>query len=336
MKRAWEQHSVLIAVLVGVVILFSILSPTGFMSWNNIQTVLFQVPEFGLLTLGMMMVILTGGINLAISSISALSGIIAAFVMVRSDLGMGTYATILAAVLAAMAAAAAMGAASGYIVAFIGVSPILVTLGMKILLEGVCMRLTKGGSISGYPEEFYFLGSGAVAKIPVPILIFALAAVIAHVLLNRTPWGMKMCMTGSNRTASQFSGIDVKKALLQAYVYSSIMAGIASMIMISRYNSAKVTLGSSYLLQSISAAVLGGTDMAGGRGSVLGTMIAICIIQVISNGLNILGTNRFITDAIMGVILVSVLVLSRYSQIRGSIRPKAADVSAGAGTGAEH
>jgi ribose/xylose/arabinose/galactoside ABC-type transport system permease subunit len=120
-------------------------------------------------------------------------------------------------------------------------------------------------------------------------------------------------MIGSNPVAAKFSGINVKKILLQVYIYSSLMAAIASIIMISRYNSAKVTLGSSYLLESVAAAVLGGTSIAGGKGSVFGTVIAIGIIQIISSGLNILNLNRFITDAIMGALLIVVLTINYIS-----------------------
>ena len=119
-----------------------------------------------------------------------------------------------------------------------------------------------------------------------------------------------MYMVGSNPTAAVFSGINVKRILLQVYIYSSVLAGLAAVIMLSRYNSAKVDLGSSYLLQSVAAVVLGGTSMAGGHGTVLGTVIAVAILQVVSSGLNILGVHRFIIEVIMGAILIAVLTVN--------------------------
>lgn len=127
-------------------------------------------------------------------------------------------------------------------------------------------------------------------------------------------------MVGSNPTAAVFSGINVKRVLLQVYIYSSVLAGLAAVIMLSRYNSAKVDLGSSYLLQSVAAVVLGGTSMAGGHGTVLGTVIAVAILQVVSSGLNILGVNRFIIEVIMGAILIAVLTVNIISARREAER----------------
>jgi simple sugar transport system permease protein len=313
MNGKYRQELILLSFFATVIIIFTILAPNKFLNFNNIQTLMFQIPEFGIITLGMMIVIITGGINLAITSISAFSGIIAAFFLTNCYMNnCNIYLIIILTLFIAVLISIVTGLLNGAIIAYIGVTPILVTLGMKIFLEGMCMRFTKGGSVSGFPEEFYFFGSGTLLKIPVSLIIFMIVSIVMYILLEKTSWGFKVYMVGNNPVAANFSGIKVKKVLMQVYVMSSLMAAIASIIMISRYNSAKVTLGSSYLLQSIAAAVLGGTNIAGGRGSVFGALIAIAIIQVISSGLNILGVNRFITDAIMGGILILVLVLNFY------------------------
>lgn len=288
-------------------ILLSIASPDRFLTLRNMTTMAYQLPEFGLITLGMMIVILTGGINLSITFASALSGIMAAYALVNFDFN--AWLVILAAILIATLVSLLTGVLNGIIVAYIGVTPILVTLGTGTLFEGISLRFTKGGTISGFSEQFSWIGSGTILGFPIPILVFIIAALATYFLLERTPWGKRVFMVGSNPEAANFSGIKVKKILLQVYIYSSLMAGLAAILMVSRYNTAKVDLGSSYLLQSVSATVLGGTSISGGTGSVTGTIVSLLILQVISSGLNVLGVNRFFIDIIMGAILILVLTI---------------------------
>lgn len=288
-------------------ILLSIASPDRFFTLRNMKTMAYQLPEFGLITLGMMIVILTGGINLSITFASALSGIMAAYALVNFDFN--AWLVILAAILIASLVSLLTGVLNGIIVAYIGVTPILVTLGTGTLFEGISLRFTKGGTISGFSEQFSWIGSGTILGFPIPILVFLVAALVTYFLLERTPWGKRVFMVGSNPEAANFSGIKVKKILLQVYIYSSLMAGLAAVLMVSRYNTAKVDLGSSYLLQSVSATVLGGTSISGGTGSVTGTIFSLLILQVISSGLNVLGVNRFFIDIIMGAILILVLTI---------------------------
>ncbi|NLJ86010.1 MAG: ABC transporter permease [Firmicutes bacterium] len=316
-----KKEYMLCGVLAIIVIIMSILSPDRFLSLYNLQTMAFQLPEFGIIALGMMIVILTGGINLSITSGSALAGIMAAFilsgrVMVGASIGM----SIALAIGVILVTSVLLGLLNGFVVAYIGVTPILVTLGSKTLYEGISMWLTKGGAISNFPEAYYWFGNESIIGIPVPMIIFIIIALITYVLLEKTPWGTRVYMVGSNPTAAVFSGINIKRVLMQVYVYSALMAGLAGVIMLSRYNSAKVDLGSSYLLQSVAAVVLGGTNIAGGSGKVFGTVIAVAILQVISSGLNILGVNRFIIDMITGAILIAVLTLNIISNRRESRR----------------
>ena len=301
---------VLLVLFVLIFILLSIVSSGRFLSFDSLQIMAFQIPELGIITFGMMVVILLGGINLSITAISAFSGVIIALFLSNYNVSItnvNMFLMMFGVIGIALICALISGFLNGFIVAYIGVTPILATLGAKILFEGICLKITKGGSISGYPKQFYFFGSGTIFNIPIPLLIFTLVIIITYFLLDRTPWGAKVYSIGSNPIAAKFSGINVKVVTLQVYIYSSFMAAIASIIMISRYNSAKASLGQSYLLESIAAAVLGGTRITGGEGSVFGTLIAIGIIQIISSGLNMLNFNRFITNAIMGSILILVL-----------------------------
>ena len=316
-----KKEYILCGVFAAIVIVMSILSPDRFLSLYNLQTMAFQLPEFGIIALGMMMVILTGGINLSITAGSALAGIMAAFILSGTIMaGSNIVLAIAVAIGVILLTSVLIGFLNGFVVAYIGVTPILVTLGSQILYEGISMWLTKGGAISNFPEAYYWFGNESIGPIPVPLIIFVIIAVVTYILLEKTPWGARVYMVGSNPTAAIFSGIDIKRILMQVYVYSALLAGCDAVIMLSRYNSAKVDLGSSYLLQSVAAVVLGGTNIAGGHGKVFGTVVAVAILQVISSGLNILGVNRFIIDMITGAILIAVLTLNILSNRRQSLR----------------
>ncbi len=312
--RKYSKEWILGGVFAAIFLLMSVLSPSRFLSIDNLQSMAFQLPELGIISLAMMVVVVTGGINLSITASTALSGIAAAYVLVKlNEQGAPAAVTIGVAILAAVVISLLAGAINGAVVALIGVSPILVTLGTMTLFEGISLNFTKGGAISGLPEQYYWFGNSTILGIPVPMILFIIVAVVTQIVLEKTPWGTSVYMAGCNPKATMYSGINVKKVLFRVYLFSAGLGSIAAIIMTSRYNSAKVDYGSSYMLQSITAAVLGGTDVAGGYGKVVGTVVAVAIIQVVSSGLNILGINRYIVDIIMGLILIAVLTLNFFS-----------------------
>lgn len=330
----------LIGVVIVLFIFMALIAPEGrFLKWSNIQSMLFQMPEFGLLALGMMAIIVTGGINLSVVMTAALSSIITALVLssslTGSNVGLGIFLGIVVCFIVAMAC----GALNGFVISYIGVVPMLATLGSMIFFEGLSMVLTKGGAISGLPSQFAFIATETLAKVPLiglipglreipfSILIYVLAIFMTYILLERSCWGTELYMTGCNPVATRFSGVDTKKTLMKAYLFSAFMSALSAIVMLSRYNSAKVDYGSSYLMQSIAAVVLGGTSITGGSGTVAGTVLAILIIQIISNGLNIFGVNRYVVDIVTGLILIGVLAL-RYMlslmRSRKKMQPKTA------------
>ncbi|MCC3372513.1 ABC transporter permease [Cohnella sp. REN36] len=314
-----SKEAMLGLVLIALFLLMSIIAP-GFLDSYNLSNMMFQLPELGILALGMMVVILTAGIDLSITYTASFSGVIAA-------LCMSHHYPIAVAIGIGIAVALLCGLLNGFFIAIIGVSPILVTLGSMVLFEGVILTITKGNAISGFPDAFGQIGNMSIGPIPLPVIVFLVLAVITATLLNRTIWGRSVYKVGINPVAARFSGLHVKRVLLGVYLFSAFMASIAAIIMISRYNSAKVDLGSSYLLLTVSAAVLGGTEISGGYGKVKGTVYAVAIFQVLSNGLNLLGIPRTVVDILMGVILIAVLTLN-YVSAKMSAR-KSLKVSAG-------
>jgi simple sugar transport system permease protein len=292
------------------------LSPTRFLKLSNIQSMAFQLPELGLLSLAMMVTMVTGGINLSIISTADLAGIVAAIVMkaVQKPSGDGiTLGLILVAILAALAVSAIIGLINGYLIAFAGVSPILVTLGMMTFLNGISILMTKGYVISGFSDTFRYVGNGLFLGLPVPIIIFGLTLLLVAVLLSRTAFGFELYMLGTNPIATQFSGVNNQKVLMKTYLLSGLMCGLAGIVMISRFNSASSDYGSSYLLITILAAVLGGTSVFGGFGKIQGLVLSLIILQFLSSGLNLFQASSYLTRAIWGLVLIIVMVANYYS-----------------------
>jgi len=318
---------ILIIALVGIILLMGSVTGASFFKASNIQTMAFQMPELGILSLAMMVTMLTAGINLSIIASANLTGIVIALTLTYF-LGpdMSTESSVwivLLAIAAGLLVSVVVGLLNGFLVAYMEVSPILATLGTMILLKGVSIVLTKGYVISGFPPLIRFIGNGKLLGVPFPIILFFLCAGLMAIVLIRTPLGVSIYMLGSNETACHFSGIDNRKVLMKTYLISSILAGIAAVIMMSRFNSAKADYGESYLLMTVLAAVMGGTSAAGGFGKVGDLVIALVILQVVSNGLNLMRVNNFLTIAIWGIILIVVMIANylnnQYQQNRRTV-----------------
>ncbi len=302
-KRSKEW---MLGIVLLVLFIFMAIFAPGFTNGYNLTNMLFQLPELGILSIGMMVVILTAGIDLSITYLAALSGVIMAYCMTS---GMPMTTSIILGVITALIG----GLINGFLVAFIRVSPILVTIGTMTLFKGIVTLITKGNSISGFPEGYAAIGNNEYFGIPIPFVLFVLIAISAWYLLNKTVWGRNVYMTGSNPIATLFSGVNTKKVIMYVYLFAALMAAMAAIIMTSRYNSAKVDLGSSYLLQSISVAVLGGTSMNGGYGKVMGVVFGTAIFQVLSSGLNLMGASSMIINILTGVVLIVVLLINFFS-----------------------
>ena len=314
-----SKERILLIVFALVFIALSFLSPDKFLTVTNIRSMAFQLPEFGILTLAMMVPILTGGINLSLVTTATLGGVVSATVMASLyKQNWNETLIIMIAVLTSMAASVLCGIINGYVVSYIGAAAMMATLGTSTLFEGIGLYISKGNSISGFPAAFYWIGNGTVCGVPVPMIVFGLVAGVTWLLLEKTAWGQSVYMVGCNRKAESFSGLNVNRIMMKVYMYSGFLGSLAMLIMMSRYNSARVDYGSSYLMQAVAASVLGGTMITGGYGKVGGVVIAVAILQIISSGFNIFGLDRNMTTVINGVILIGVLTLNFLNEYRKS------------------
>ena len=313
-KFKLSQSFILGIIMVAVFLLMWLLNPRQFLTFNNFQSMAFQLPELGLLSMAMMVTMLTGGINLSIIATANMTGIVTAMILTSTINPAapppGAFGWIILAIAAGLATALVIGLINGVLIAGLNVSPILATLGMMTLINGLTIVITKGYVISGLPNAVRFIGNGTLAGIPFCTIIFALCALALALVLNRTPLGFNIYMLGSNPTASYFSGVKNRAVLYKTYLLSSLYAGFAALVMISRFNSAKAGYGESYLLVTVLASVLGGTSASGGFGRVAGIVMALVILQIVSSGFNLLRISSFMTIAIWGMIIIVVMVVN--------------------------
>lgn len=339
--RQWPVPWHLLAVAVAALVAMSLLNPGKFLTGRNIVSMGFQFPELGLFSLAIAISMITGGIDLSVVSIANLAGIMAGLVARSlaaaggggagvsewgfsegglSDGGAWGAAGVAVALLVGLGTGALCGAANGWLVARAGVTPILATLGTMHLLAGVSFVITGGRAVHGFPEEILWLGNGTVLGAPVPAVAFAGVALLAGILLGRTRFGLRLYLIGTSERAAVFAGIDVRRTLWKTYVLTGLMAGATGLLMISRANSAKADYGTSYLLQAVLVAILGGVSPAGGSGSVAGLVLAVLSLQILSSGFNMLRWSSFAVEFTWGALLLATMVWGAWSRRRASRR----------------
>ena len=307
MKVKNYQIIVLNSILVFLIVIMTILTKGDILRFESLQAVAFQMPLLGLLTLAQMVPMITGGIDLSIISNANLAGIITALILTK----VSEWYAIPLAILAGVGTALAVGALNGFLVAFITISPIIATLGTMILIKGISLGITKGYIIAGFPEKFLFIGNGVVFGIPAPFIIFIASMFFLMLLLNKTTYGISVYMLGSNPIATEFSGVNIKSVLFRTYLLSGFLTGIASLVMIARFNAAQAAYGESYLLLTVLACVLGGVNPAGGFGKVSGLFIAIVVLQIVATGFNLLRLSSHLANALWGLILIFVIIINK-------------------------
>ncbi len=293
--------------LLVLVIVLSFMSPY-FLTIPNLLNVVRQVSIIAIISFGMTMVILTGGIDLSVGSMLAFSGAIAAGMMVNSGLN------VFLAILIGLAAGTALGLFNGIAVAKAKLPAFIVTLAMMTVARGFTLIYTNGRPISGFGETFRFFGAGYLARIPIPVVIMFILLFVIFVLLKKTPLGRYIYAIGGNEKATKLSGINTDKIKIAVYGLNGFLAAVSGIILTSRLNSAQPMAGEGYELDAIAAVVLGGTSLSGGSGSVVGTIIGALIIAVLNNGLNLLNVSSFYQLVAKGAVILLAVFLDRKSQ----------------------
>ncbi|AKO90957.1 ribose ABC transporter permease RbsC [Priestia filamentosa] len=294
--------------LLGFIILVaivSILNPS-FLEPLNLLNLLRQVAINALIAFGMTFVILTGGIDLSVGSILALSSALIAGMIVSGI-------DPILAILIGCILGAVMGAINGLLITKGKMAPFIATLATMTIFRGLTLVYTDGNPITGLGENYAFqlFGRGYFLGIPVPAITMIISFAVLWVILHKTSFGRKTYAIGGNEKAALISGIKVPRVKVMIYALAGLLSALAGAILTSRLNSAQPTAGTSYELDAIAAVVLGGTSLSGGRGLIVGTLIGALIIGTLNNGLNLLGVSSFFQMVVKGVVILIAVLIDR-------------------------
>lgn len=307
-RAMWAQlrRSTLFYPLVGLIVVciaMMIASPS-FLSAANLENVLRQVSINAIIAVGMTCVILTGGIDLSVGSVMALSGTLAAGLMVAG-------VNAVAALAIGIAVGLGFGFLNGLFVAFAGMPSIIVTLATMGIARGLALIYTGGYPIDGLPDWVAFFGSGKVFGIQAPVLIMLVVYAIAWLLLDRMPFGRYVYAIGGNEQATRLTGVRVARVKLIVYTLAGLTSALAAIVLTGRLMSGQPNAGVGFELDAIAAVVMGGTSISGGRGAILGTLVGALLLGVLNNGLNMIGVNPYVQNVIKGGIILLAIYISR-------------------------
>ncbi|OQX84004.1 ribose ABC transporter permease [candidate division KSB1 bacterium 4484_87] len=305
-KNSLRNFASVLSLLI-VVIILSLLSP-HFLTTENLISIALQMSVIAIMSIGQMWIIISGGIDLSVGSILALSG-------VTTTMLINSHVPFFPAVLVGVAVGSFAGFVNGFLIAVGKLPPFISTLGMMGIARGMALIITKGVPIFGLPSYFSVLGNGRLAGIlPYPILITLVLAVLAHVILTRTPFGRYTYAIGSNFEAARLSGVRTTSLLIYIYTLGGLLAGLGGIILASRLSTGQPTAGTGYELDVIAACVIGGASLSGGVGTIWGAILGSLLIGVLRNGCNLLDISAFWQQVAIGGIIVIAVFVDQYQK----------------------
>jgi ribose transport system permease protein len=315
-----RDHLAKLQSLVALVVMIAALSLTTdrFLTDANLINILRQIAVNLCLSLGMTMVILSGGIDLSVGSVLALSGAVAAGLL-KNGITVAPLDSVLlftpfGAVVAGVITGAALGAVNGLAITRLRLPPFVATLGMLSIARGLTRLWTGGHPIAGLGDDFAHIGLGRLAGLPMPVVISVTLAIVMAVLSRRTRFGRHLYAVGGNERAAALSGLNVPRIKFAAYTLGGAFAGIAALLVTAELNAAEPNAGKDYELNSIAAVVIGGTSLSGGRGSMMGTVLGCLLIGVLNNGLVLLGVSPDWQLVVKGLVIIAAVAIDRASR----------------------
>jgi ribose transport system permease protein len=307
--------------LVGALIVFSLLS-SQFLSVQNLTNVARQSVYLVLVSLGQMIVLITGGFDLAVGTAIALTSVVSATAMVAlaSMFPDFVWLVIVLGALSGFGAAVLIGSLNGLGVAQFGVSPFIMTLGVQSVGAGIALFITGGVPVSGLPYVFGdFFGFGRILGVPVPVLVALVSIAVMWLIMNRTRFGAHIYAVGGNIRAAHLSGVDTKRILFLAYLVCALLASLAGLLLTARVESGETNLGGTIALESIAACVIAGVSLRGGIGRVENVVLGAFFIVLVQNGMNLTQVGSYMQMILLGSLLILAVILDqyRYRQIVG-------------------
>jgi rhamnose transport system permease protein len=298
------RHETILALLVVLALFILDRQSDRFFTLDNVLNQGRLMTEVGLIAIVMTFVIVTGGIDLSVGSILGLTAILIGVFWQNAGLPLPV------AVGAALAVGTFAGFVNGVIIAVFRVPPLIATLGTLALYRGIAEGVSQARSVRGYPDWFYVLGQGQVFGVPTQLWLLGLVALIGAVVLGYTTWGRATYAIGSNEVAARFSGLRVDWTKIAIYSASGFAAAVAGAIFVSRVSTTRSDMGTGIELDAITAVVLGGTSIFGGRGTVIGTLLGLILIQALKNGLSLAGVKSDGTVVLIGAVLILTILIS--------------------------
>ncbi|MFO1147342.1 MAG: ABC transporter permease [Alsobacter sp.] len=311
--------------LIFLVVFFSLASPS-FATVGNLQNILSQVSVTAIMAVGLTFVILTAEIDLSVASVANATGIVVAFFTLQDEsvaIANLPLPGIIAIVLAILSCLA-MGGITAFGVTKIGIPSFIMTLAMLQIANGICALLVRGQIAYSVPSLVQTLGAGSIGGVPWLVIVAALALLVGHIVLTYTRFGRYVYMVGGNREAAEYSGVNVRKIIGAVMIISAFCSGLAGMLGVAHFGSAQQNEFETYLLDAISAVVVGGTSLFGGRGGIGNTIVGLFVLGVLNNGLDHVNIDSFLKILIRGLILLAALIINVYAE-----RLRAQQVAAG-------
>jgi len=304
------RNSMVIVLL--LVMVFFALRSDRFLTAPNARTILIAAAPFALVALGQTIVILTGGIDLSVGSVIALSAMTAAWFAVEYP------EMVWLGIIVAVIAGTVVGLINGLVVSRLNVTPFVATLGMLTVASGLAYVIGGGAPINGLPKAFGTIANTVLLGLQLPVFFMIAGFIILGFVMRYTSFGLRVYAVGGNRTAAEVAGVNAKRTLTSVYVISGMLAGMSGVILASRVISGPPNLGSGYELDAIAAVVIGGASLMGGRGTVWGTLLGLLLIQTLNNGLDILVVPAYWQAVISGVLIVAAVAVDMWASRRGS------------------
>ena len=295
-----------IIVFFALILLFLALTAPNFLTLNNMVNVIRQSSIIGIIALGMTFVMITAGIDLSVGSIVGLAGVI--FAMLAPSTGSAFWIPLVV----GLGVGLLVGFLSAALVVWGKILPFLATLATMAIARTAALVITQGQVVSNLSEPAEWLGSGFVGPIPVPVIIFVLAALVCDFVLSKTKFGAHVYAVGGNEESAKKVGISVRRVLIMVYVIGGVLAALGGLVLTARLNGAAPVAGTGYELQVIAAVVIGGTSLFGGVGTIRGTVLGVLLLGVVMNGMNLLGVSAYFQQGVQGVILVLAVLLNRW------------------------
>lgn len=294
---------VLVIILAVMFVVFSILTPR-FLTVSNILSVLRQASSLFMLACGQTLVVLVKGLDLSQGSTVGLVSVVVAMITLLNGPFMGILLGLLAGIL--------IGLISGFTIAKAKVPAFAATLGMMFIVEGITLIITNGQPIFGLSEDswFTYIGAGLIGRMPFPAILFIVVAILFYFILKYTRFGRYLYAIGGNDEAARLSGIQVERWMILAYVVNGLLVATGAIILTSRVNSGQPLLGGGIMMESVGAVVIGGTSLFGGIGGIFQTLLGVCFLAYMVNGLTIMGMSTFVRQTLVGALIIIAVYLS--------------------------